>query len=827
MSQSRTHAASTTRFDVLLVDDDADFAEMAGSFLERAEASISVRVLTDPERAVEAFEAGAFDAVLADYRMPGRNGLDLLEDIRELDPSIPYFLLTGQGSEAVASKAFSAGVTDYFMKEAGTDQFAEIASRIRRSVERRRLEGTVEDPLFETVFDGLRDGLLVVDSDLVVRRANDWIEARAESDPVGRKCYEVLEGREEPRENCPVRAALASGNRQRSEVEIRALGEPFWATVTTDSVAVGAAERALVHIRDVTERRRRQRELEKRERQLRALQDGSKSCLEASTQEELLEAVLEAVTDALSYSRVAVFAYDPSSGQLRQQETSPAFGSVFGETGPIGPEDTALWTPFQEDRTAILDASAVEPLIEGNPERDSDFLAVPLGDSGLLLIHRFGDEAFPAIDLEMLTLCGTTSTAILERIWSTGELDAATDTVVAQRDRIDDLEATMGSLRELLEIAGSADRAETERRVVSVLLETLDADFAWIARPTEASPDLRPALWDGREPGYLDAVSLLSDSEPLPGHRAASERTPIVVDRIAEHLQTDSWAKEALSMGFESAAAVPVEIDGVLYSVVSVYAAEPDHFDEARIDLLEALAALLAGQIRRQNLEQHNEAAAAVELEFSITDPDFALATIAARTGTPVAFEVLLESGTDSTRIICTLPEGAEEGFLEAARAVAMVREASWVSDQSSQTVVLELERPFIGEGVAVHGGRLIDAWADETGGRVTIEVPTPAQKRPLMEWFEATFREFEFVAKRSPSTGPARSTGALTETLTERQADVLEAAYAGGYFESPRKTTGGELADVLDISDSAVYSHLRAAEKRLLDQILDIGTEN
>ena len=827
MSRTQADSARTDRIEVLLIDDEPDFAEMAGTYLERAEDAISVRVRTDPEQAVADVETNAFDAVLADFRMPGRDGLDLLGDVRELDPSIPFFLLTAHGSEALASKAISAGATDYFIKDTGTDQYPDIAAQIRRTVERHRSERTTADPVFGAVFESLRNGLLVVDADLEIRRANEWVRTRADADPVGQRCYALLHGRERPREDCPVQDALDSGTRQRTESEITGLGESFWAEVRIDPFAVGAVDRALVQLQDVTARKRRERKLEKREQHFRALHEQTESCLGATSRREILGEVLRSVASSFSHARVAVFAYDGSAGALVPVESTPEFESAFGVDRSIEPAQTALWTPFQEGRTAIVEATQVGSAIDGHPGPDTDFVVVPLGDYGLLVVHRHEDVSFPAIDLEMLALCGATSTAILERIRSEGELGTATERVATQRERIESLEASVRTLREFLDTASSGDRAQTERRVVSGLLETDGVDFAWVGHPDGDASELRPATWDGREAGYLDAVSLLSDGEPVPAQRAASERRAVVIDRIAERLQGAAWAKEALSMGFASAAAVPVEIDGVLYAVLSAYATEPDRFDEPLVEYLETVAALLAAQIRRQNLEQHNEAAAAVELEFAVPDPNFSLATIAARTGTSLEFELLLAADSDSVRIVCSLPAGASPGFLDAATDVAMVRAASWFGDQEGRSVVFELDRPFLGTGVAVHGGRLTSASADTAGGSVTVEVPTPTQKRPLIEWLQGTYREIEFVAKRDPSIRPARTTQALTATLTDRQAEILRAAHVGGYFENPREISGGDLAENFDISDSAVYDHLRAAQKRLLDELLDIGPEN
>ena len=58
-----------------------------------------------------------FDCFVTEYDLPGGNGLDLLEWVRGADPDLPVILHARAGSEAVASEAISAGVTDYLRED--------------------------------------------------------------------------------------------------------------------------------------------------------------------------------------------------------------------------------------------------------------------------------------------------------------------------------------------------------------------------------------------------------------------------------------------------------------------------------------------------------------------------------------------------------------------------------------------------------------------------------------------------------------------------------------------------------------------------------------
>jgi PAS domain S-box-containing protein len=123
---------------VLHVDDDPEFADLTASFLQKSDPTFAVSTATSPTEALELFRKEAFDCVVSDHDMPELSGLELLEEVREVDPDVPFILFTGKGSETIASRAISAGVTDYLQKSVGTDQYAVLANRIENAVETYR-----------------------------------------------------------------------------------------------------------------------------------------------------------------------------------------------------------------------------------------------------------------------------------------------------------------------------------------------------------------------------------------------------------------------------------------------------------------------------------------------------------------------------------------------------------------------------------------------------------------------------------------------------------------------------------------------------------------
>ncbi|WP_276258244.1 response regulator [Haloglomus litoreum] len=128
---------------VLVVDDEPDVAELTAQYLERAAEDLSTAVEYDAEGGLERLDRESFDCVVSDYQMPGRNGIEFLQEVRATHPDLPFILFTGKGSEELASEAIGAGVTNYLRKETGTDHYEVLARQVTDTVARRQAEAEV------------------------------------------------------------------------------------------------------------------------------------------------------------------------------------------------------------------------------------------------------------------------------------------------------------------------------------------------------------------------------------------------------------------------------------------------------------------------------------------------------------------------------------------------------------------------------------------------------------------------------------------------------------------------------------------------------------
>jgi len=126
--------SETAGIHVLHVDDEPDFVGLAADMLEREDSRYSVETATSASEGLDRLAQDDFDCIVSDYQMPGKNGIEFLEAIRDEYPELPFILFTGKGSEEVASEAISAGATDYLQKGHGTDRYGLLANRIENAV---------------------------------------------------------------------------------------------------------------------------------------------------------------------------------------------------------------------------------------------------------------------------------------------------------------------------------------------------------------------------------------------------------------------------------------------------------------------------------------------------------------------------------------------------------------------------------------------------------------------------------------------------------------------------------------------------------------------
>ncbi len=126
------------RLRLLHVDDDVSYLEVSKNILSLL-GNFEVDTAKSAEEAYRKMNSNSYDAIVSDYEMPNKNGLDFLMELKAQKIEIPFILLTGKGREEIAIKALNLGADGYVSKHGNPETvYGELTHYIRQAVEKKQ-----------------------------------------------------------------------------------------------------------------------------------------------------------------------------------------------------------------------------------------------------------------------------------------------------------------------------------------------------------------------------------------------------------------------------------------------------------------------------------------------------------------------------------------------------------------------------------------------------------------------------------------------------------------------------------------------------------------
>jgi DNA-binding NtrC family response regulator len=119
---------------ILVVDDEAEMRETCRKILARK--GHRVDTASDGKAALETLRAEPFDLVVADLRMPGMDGMALLQEVKKISPEVGFVVITAYGTIDTAVEAVREGAFDYLPKPFS---MAQLEVTVERGLSYRRL----------------------------------------------------------------------------------------------------------------------------------------------------------------------------------------------------------------------------------------------------------------------------------------------------------------------------------------------------------------------------------------------------------------------------------------------------------------------------------------------------------------------------------------------------------------------------------------------------------------------------------------------------------------------------------------------------------------
>jgi len=122
---------------ILIVDDEDIDREAAERYL-RPLGDLEILLATEGNQALELVASHPPDLMLTDLRMPGMDGLELVEHMRSEHPLVPVILMTSQGNERIAVQALQAGAASYVPKRELKEELVDTVIQVLEVAEARQ-----------------------------------------------------------------------------------------------------------------------------------------------------------------------------------------------------------------------------------------------------------------------------------------------------------------------------------------------------------------------------------------------------------------------------------------------------------------------------------------------------------------------------------------------------------------------------------------------------------------------------------------------------------------------------------------------------------------
>jgi PAS domain S-box-containing protein len=278
--------------------------------------------------------------------------------------------------------------------------------------------------------------------------------------------------------------------------------------------------------------------------------------------------------------------------------------------------------------------------------------------------------------------------------------------------------------------------------------------------------------------------------------------------------------------GASSMAVVPLTYRRATYGVLAVYAERSDVLDRRECKIFEALGQMIASGINAVETKQVLTADRVMELGFEITDESFPLIELAHVSEGSVSYNG--STIEDSVLRVFVTMAGSEADFDEIIGQCTTITNGFVIAQQDDTTAAsVELQEADVFRELAEYGATLRDlsVSGDSNTAQLHVDLPVEGDVRSVLSELESAYTGVNLVRQRERERDPqptAEFVAAVADRLTDRQYTALETAYLSDYFEFPRPVSGEELAASMDISRQTYHQHLRAAQRKLLEEFFE-----
>jgi PAS domain S-box-containing protein len=304
---------------VLLVDDEPGFLKVAKQCLEMQN-WLQVDTAGSAEGAMEKMKQETYDVIVADYQMPGKDGLEFLKELREKGNDTPFMIFTGKGREEVAIKALNLGADGYFDKHGEPETvYGELAHGIRQAVERKKADMKIweREERLRAVFGSSPDAITVSDLHGNILDCNEaaWkmLGFSSKEEVIGKSSFDFIAKKDRQKALENLKKTLEQGTVRNLEYTLlNKDGDELWGELSASIIkdSLGNPLGFVGIMRDITERKKTEKTLSKAMREPDAFRKsgievvgsfpwGTHLCQFYKTKDDLLETLVPYFSEGL------------------------------------------------------------------------------------------------------------------------------------------------------------------------------------------------------------------------------------------------------------------------------------------------------------------------------------------------------------------------------------------------------------------------------------------------------------------------------------------------------------------------------------------------
>jgi PAS domain S-box-containing protein len=365
------------------------------------------------------------------------------------------------------------------------------------------------------------------------------------------------------------------------------------------------------------------------------------------------------------------------------------------------------------------------------------------------------------------------------------------------------------------ELVEGVNRTEIEEAVCACITETTPYTTAWIGEADVTGDHLEPTTTAGDVDNRVPESPIeMNDTGELAAAMESETLSVLSADRVLPEGRHPAG----------EVAVVPLAYGDTRYGALFIHARDTGSFNEREAAVLESLGRMVATALDAHESKRIISTDNVVEMELLVRDQEFFFVDLATRSGSTIEYAgSVYREGSPNTFVTT---DGDPESVVDLAGDTPEIDEASIVGREAGSALIeLQITTESIVSKLAEQGAKTNAITATGEEAHLEIELPAAADARSVVQGIKDRHPQTElrrYQERERPPTTKREFIADLEERLTDQQFTALQRAYVGGYYDWDRGTNGDELAESMGVSRPTFHQHLRAAERKLVEEFFE-----